>query len=515
MGIPARAASEESRRTTSLGATNHQPLGRIGTRVTLQMLLDHVILGCIFCAGSTAGIIFSGLVALEIITMPVLIPLALPILACFGVCFACGAGMIIYHIFARVPEKKISPGKVVAKGEQPESAPLISSGLASASSVPAALGEAFGTKFKDIDVTTVPWINIGIPNPSSFCFASTALQSLFQMPHFRTLIYLIVKLTPDVEQVHPVIFATFEIMRCMQLGPPASVPERVYALLKLIDGRCDIIFAGALHDSRDFTFYFLDELSNDFYRDDTFVPFVKRISDAERPLSEAESATLECLHIPPENGQNLGDWFARIEKSFFIFLPYITCEDRREDGKTLHSAPCEIYTHGIHLNFASSNCSCQETLERFLAPHHVIADDSSYYNDDRSAYIPYDLFRKLIHPACITFTAERTSVNAAGRLNAYGVQIEKRIHLPANAVVNPVAEYYELGQISCHTGTEMAGHWFTYIKCSNGQWRKFDDANVTVVANEKMENMLAQWKLNGAVNGEMFMGAKYFPVFET
>jgi hypothetical protein len=414
---------------------------------------------------------------------------------------------------AQNPPKNDPPPPVVLSAQTPEPAPAVIPVLApEPAPIPSGawtreqVAAAFESKFKDVDATTIPWSNVGMANNGARCFANTALQSLFHMPDFRNLIYLIIKLVPNAQNTYPIVWSVFEIMRHMQCNPTSSLPKSmIEKLLQLVDGavgpRTPFFITGT-HDAEAFMIALCDALSNDFSPVNKFEFFMDRISKSDTLLMESESTTLARLRISsgswdPQNYSILQEYR---EKIFYIFSTLSIM-------KTIDGGSFEVSInapHGIMLANGNSR-SCQDGLNFYLLPKNL---DSGNVCDDHSAPDGELItFSAPIPFVCFAFHVIRGMRDDAPLSDMRGVQIDPVIHLPAGSTVCPVAEQYRLGQIFCNTG----GHWLIYARCDDGKWRRFDDASVAEISEKVMQNKIERWKTNGKVDGEIFMRIVYFP----
>jgi hypothetical protein len=525
----------------------------LSNMITLRSLLDHMVLGGVCCVTGIAVATFSGLVISGIIALPMIAPLALPILIGSCGCFTGGVAMVSCHFFWPAPRRKtlpherptaesaqsrlaalpaqdgdasnpaksarlppsVIPAQVLVPAQTPKSTLDDVIPAQVPKSIPTWTHEqivvAFKSNFQNVDVTIIPWLNVGTANNGGRCFANTALQSLFHNLDFRNLIYIIIKLAPNAREVYPIIWAIFEIMQHMQCNPTSSLPQQtIEALLRLVDatvGNGAPFFITGTHDAEKFASALCDALSNDFSPESKFDSLTDRIDNSYMLLTKSESEALARLHISwerlgptPKTQSYLGSQDYR-EAIFHIFGSLRVTETINGEfsGASIATSP------GIVLNFDNSR-SCQDSLDRYLRPYDP--DSGGVYSGLNVPDGKPIAFSIPIPFACLTFCANRNGPNNVPLSDMRGVRIDSVIHLPRERAIRPVTEKYELRQIFCNTG----GHWLIYARCDDGKWREFDDAVVREISEETMRSKIERWKTNGRVDGDIFMRVVYLPI---
>jgi hypothetical protein len=492
---------------------NRWPFGAITMRITLRSLLDHVVLGSIFCVTGAAIATFSGLVLSGVIALPMIAPLALPILSCSRICFAGGTAMVGCHFFWRTLRRKPPPHERqsaesdhpppnVIPAQTPDPAPIFSDGWTHEQ-----IAAAFESKFKDVDVTTMPWLEVGLPNNGGRCFANTALQSLFHMPDFRSLIYLIIKLVPNAKEIYPLAWCTYKIMWHIQCNPTIPLPQAIIKLLLRSADKMHMegvsFFVAGQHDAQAFLCTLLGGMSDYFGKKDKFKSFEKHITNGGVTLMEAELAVLDRLYIFPERKDPCSvlrkrhEWDGHSECIFFIFslLANQKCIDM--EGVVFSDHIRGLNGIGIELGVDDS---LQSSLNAFLSPQR-----DELLNEFKDKVVTCDICYAPVDAEHLTFTTSRT--NGAGDYDATsGIQIDPIIHLPSESG----GRRYILDQIFCHIGNSPdSGHYVIYAHCDDGKWRRFSDSDVSEVREETLQSKIDRWKTNGTVDGETFARAVY------
>ncbi|MDR2677708.1 MAG: hypothetical protein LBB26_04085 [Puniceicoccales bacterium] len=266
------------------------------TRITFGMLLNHVIQGSVCCAVGIALAISGGLLLL--VAAGVSVAAASTLFWCSSACLIVGAAMIGYHLFSRVP----APRKIREENQSPPRVLQMPSPTTPLAQPRNEHANVFQSRFQDTDVTTIPWFDVGMANNGGRCFGNTALQSLFHMPNFRGLVYLTVKLVPNVEEIYPIMWTIFETMQYLQCERSAALPlTKIERLLDLVNNGK---YAHKCSDARSFAWELLMDLSCEFARTDKLESFQARIADGSAKPTQSELELLSRLHIfPPGWGE--------------------------------------------------------------------------------------------------------------------------------------------------------------------------------------------------------------------